>query len=248
MMRNSGSPEKATVWPNSGRAPAHDPGHGRRHFGAPDSHQQLQPLGGAAVPVGLGYAQRILRGREVCAGRLCSGLALFDRRSRHDAGPELARAFVIVLGAGHLRLGLRDRVARLRDRGIGAQGRIVVLDEHRIELSAVDPRQHLTGLHHVAVLRVDFDDAQRVDARRDLNLLAGDEGSRHEQAIDEFTRLGGSNRNRRRRHDAGRLGLVGGRRGTSHGRLQAEAGERGHRRRAGRESLAIPEAGDREGA
>ena len=181
------------------------------------------------------------------AGRLRRGLALFDRRSRHDAGPELARAFVIVLGAGHLRLGLHDHVARLRDRRVGARGRVVVLDEHRIELRAVDPRQHLTGLHRVAVLGVDFDDAQRVDARRDLNLLAGDEGSRHEQAIDELTGLGGGNRDRRRRHDAWRLGLSAACCGTGHSRLQAEAGERGHRRRARREGLAVPEASDREG-
>ena len=46
----------------------------------------------------------------------------------------------------------------------------------------------------------------------------------------------------------GRVRLFGSPRGTGHGWLQAEAGERGHRRRAGRESLAIPEAGDREGA
>ena len=66
----------------------------------------------------------------------------------------------------------------------------VVLRQLRVELGAVEARQHLAGLHDVAVLGVEFDDGQAVDARRDLRLLARDERARDEQAVDEFRALG----------------------------------------------------------
>ena len=97
-----------------------------------------------------------------------------------------------------LRLRLRDQALRLVDRRIGAFGRRVVLGHERVELGAIETGEHLALLHAIAVLGVDLDDRQPVDAGRDLRFLARDQGSGDEQPIDEFAFDGGRDGHRRR--------------------------------------------------
>ena len=58
----------------------------------------------------------------------------------------------------------------------------------------------------VAVLGVQFDDRQAVDAGSDLSLLARNERAGDEQAVDEFAARGGRDADRRRRRRGRSLG------------------------------------------
>ena len=116
---------------------------------------------------------------------------------------ELVRPIEIGVRELHLRLGLRDQAPRLIDRRVGALGRRVVFGEQRVELGAVEAGEHLAFLHPVAVLGVELDDGEPVDAGGDLRFLARNQRARDEQAIDEFA-LDRRNDGDRRRLDHAR--------------------------------------------
>ena len=137
--------------------------------------------------------------------RLHRHLALLDGGSGHDARLELARAFEIRVRKLHLRLRLRDQASRLIDRRVGALGRRVVLRQERVELGAIEAGEHLPFLHPVAILGVEFDDREPVNAGRDLRFLARHQGARDEQPVDEFAFCRGNDGDRRRLDHARRF-------------------------------------------
>ena len=93
---------------------------------------------------------------------------------------------------------------------------------------------------------MNLDDRQAVDLRRDLRLLARNQRAGDEQSVDERPIEGGDDGLRRRRDRA--RGFRGAGTGAMRG-AEAEAGERGERRRAGRDDEGGGEAADqRDGA
>ena len=125
--------------------------------------------------------------------------------------------------------------------GVGALDGGVVFGEQRVELGAVEPGQHLAGLDHVAVLGVELDDRQAVDARGDLRLFARDERPETIQPVDEFARRGGRDGDgggRRRGCSASAAAACAGQSAAPTGRPSAPRLLR--RRRAGLEFAVAP--------
>ena len=130
--------------------------------------------------------------------RLHRHLALLDGGSGHDPRLKLTRPIVIRVRKLHLRLRLRDQAPSLVDRRVGAPGRRVVFGQQRVELAAIEAGEHLALPHMIAVLGVELDDRQPVDAGRHLRFLARNQGARDEQAVDEFAFCRGNDGDRRR--------------------------------------------------
>ena len=166
---------------------------------------KLLPLRVAALAIGLGDAERVLGRGQLGLRGLHRHLALLDGGSGHDARFELVRALEIRVRELHLRLRLRDQAPRLIDRRVGALGRRVVLGHQRVELGAIEAREHLALLHPIAVLGVQFDDREPVDAGRDLRFLARHQGAGDEQPVDELALRRGNDGDRRRLDHARRF-------------------------------------------
>ena len=144
-----------------------------------------------------------------------------------------------------LGLRLRDHALRLVDRRVGALGRGVVLGQKRVELGAVEPGEHLPLLDLIAVLGVDLDDREPVDAGRHLRFLARDQGAGDEQAIDEFAPDRGDDRDRRR-FDRARL-IGRGRRRAGAELVGSDFRHQRGRHRAWSDNARRPDAAERNG-
>ena len=166
--------------------------------------------------------------------------------ARHHPGGEFLRPVVVARRPLDLRLRLRNDAARLGDGGVGAPGGGVVLGEERVELGAVETGEHLAGGDMVAVLGVQFDDREAVDARGDLGLLARNERAGDEQALDELAPRGGRDADRRRRRRGRSLGRQSASRAVGRADRQAERARLHGRRRAGLKRGKAPSGGDKD--